>query len=192
MIKKLLTTFSIMALSLGAVSAASANVTFSNVVIRGSLSAGASFNTGACDIDFIFPSASVGDNLPARIGNIVITYEATAVDAISQDQMLLAALGALSGSGTIYFNEVVEDLDNPGVIATYNVVLDSNSQLPHTATLNFSRPSTHVKVKKTLVLTAVDTEAFDLANVSLVEQRLIPEPASLLLLLLGLPLLRRS
>jgi hypothetical protein len=42
------------------------------------------------------------------------------------------------------------------------------------------------------VLTAVDTQAFDLANVSLVEQRLIPEPASLLLLLLGLPLLRRS
>lgn len=174
---------------------ASADVTFSNVVIRGSLSTGATFNTGPSDIDFSFPDAIVGDVVaPRRVGNIVITYEANSVDSFQQDQLTLLALGALRGSGTIYFNEVVEDLVNPGVIASYNVVLDANSQLPHEATLNFSRASTHVKVKKTAVLTAIDsidTSIEDLASIALIEQRFVPEPAALILLLAGLPLLRR-
>lgn len=186
------TTFLTMALT---AAVASADVTFSNVVIRGSLSTGATFATTPSDIDFSFPDAVVGDVVaPRRVGSIVITYEATSDDPVNQDQLALLAFGALSGSGTIYFNEVVEDLVNPGVIASYNVVLDANSQLPHVATLNFSRPSTHVKVKKTAILTAIDSidqQIVDLASIALIEQRFVPEPAALVLLLAGLPLLRR-
>ncbi|MBK8915928.1 MAG: hypothetical protein IPM64_15270 [Phycisphaerales bacterium] len=187
--KRLTTLFACAAIAVAS-AAANAAVTFSNVVIRGSLSAGASAATGASDIDFTLPNAAVGDSLPSRTGNIVITYEANSTEALTQNLLVLS--GALAGSGTIFFNEVVEDLINPGIIATYNVVLSANDQLPHNATLNFSRPSTHVKVKKTIVLSAVpDTTAFDLASVVLVEQRLIPEPAAALLLLVGLPLMRR-
>lgn len=174
---------------------ATADVTFSNVVIRGSLATGASYVTGPFDIDFIFPDAIVGDVVaPRRVGSIVITYEAQSDDLLVQDQLTLLALGALRGSGTIFFNEVVEDLVNPGVIASYNVVLDSNSQLPHEATLTFSRPSTHVKVKKTAILTAIDSidsAIEDLASIALIEQRFVPEPAALVLLMAGLPLFRR-
>ena len=59
----------------GTVGSASAGVTFSNVTIGGSLSAGATFYTSGSDIDFIFPAATVGDTVdPVRSGNIVITY----------------------------------------------------------------------------------------------------------------------
>lgn len=191
--KRLKVLFSI-AIVAAAAAAANAAVTFSNIVIRGSLSAGASSVTTANDIDFTLPNADVGDPPPPdqpRTGNIVITYEAT-TDGEQLTQNLLVLSGALAGSGTIFFNEVVEDLINPGIIATYNVVLSNNNQLPHSTILNFSRPSTHVKVKKTIVLSAVpDTAAFDFASVALVEQRLIPEPSAAFLLLAGLPLLRR-
>lgn len=170
--------------------AANAAVSFSNIVIRGSLSAGASSSTSSNDIDFSLPNAQVGDALPSRTGNIVITFEASSPDPLSQDLLVLS--GALAGSGTIFFNEVVEDLNNPGVIATYNTVLNNNGQLPHNQPLNFSRATNHIKVKKTIVLSAVpDTAAFDLASVVLIEQRFTPEPAAALLLLAGLPLLRR-
>ncbi|MGE0481384.1 MAG: hypothetical protein AB7Q17_13025 [Phycisphaerae bacterium] len=178
-----------------AVSTANAALTFSNVMVHGSLSSGASFTPGTDDIDFQFPNAFVGDGTDPerRLGNIIITFEATSnMGAIDRD--LVAILGALdvAGSGTIYFNEVVEDLVVPGVIAAYNRVLDDNTDLPLTDTILFSRPTTRFKVKKTLVLTAVDTPAIDLANVSLVEQRFVPEPAALALLMLGLPLMRRN
>ena len=177
----------------GMVGSASAGVTFSNVTIGGSLSAGATYNTGNGDIDFIFPAATVGDTVdPIRSGNIVITYEATGTDGDSFNSMLAFILGALSGSGQIFFNEVIEDLNGGGVIGSYNANITSNSQLPFYDTINFSKSSDHIKVKKTIVFDAIDTAAFDLANVSLVEQRLIPTPGSALLLgVAALPLARR-
>ena len=51
--------------------------------------------------------------------------------------------------------------------------------------INFSRPSSSIKVKKTLVLSALDTQALDLANVSLLEQRFVPTPGALALLGVG-------
>jgi len=162
---------------------AHADLIFSNVNVTGSLSGGASFVASNFDIDFTFPDAVVGDpNDVPRFGNIVITFEVTG-DMMTADQLLLSVGGALSGSGLVFFNEVVEDLVNPGVIATYNALLDENSDLPHVALLPFSRASAHIKVKKTLFLSAEDTQAFDLANVSLVQQNFIPEPASVTLLL---------
>ena len=177
----------------GMVGSASAGVTFSNVTIGGSLSAGASFNVSNSDIDFIFPAATVGDTVdPLRSGNIVITYEATGTDGDSFNSMLAFILGALSGSGQIFFNEIIEDLNGGGVIASYNANITDNSQLPFYDTINFSKSSDHIKVKKTFVLDAIDTAAFDLANISLVEQRLIPTPGSAILLgVATLPMFRR-
>ena len=178
----------------GTVGSASAGVIFSNVTIGGSLSAGASFNVdGTGDIDFIFPAATVGDTVdPLRSGNIVITYEATGTDGDSFNSMLAFILGALSGSGQIFFNEVIEDMNGGGVIGSYNANLTDNSQLPFYDTINFSKSSDHIKVKKTFVLDAIDTAAFDLANISLVEQRLIPTPGSAMLLgVATLPMFRR-
>ncbi|MCA9242588.1 MAG: PEP-CTERM sorting domain-containing protein [Phycisphaerales bacterium] len=169
---------------LASAAAAQAAVTFSDVAIGGSLSAGASFVTNATDIDFTLPNATVGDPVdPVRAGTITITF--IAEDPSGLDRDLLSILGGLSGSGIIFFNEVVEDLVNPGIIASTNVVADENGDLPVTETIFFSRTSTRVKVKKTVVLAAIDTDDFDLASVSLIEQKLIPEPASIAMLLIG-------
>ena len=166
-------------------------INFSDVVIDGSLANGATFSTANNAIDFFFPDASVGDGLPSRIGTLSLTYVAESTDGMDQNQMLLSVLGALQGSGTIFFNEVIEDISNPLdpiFLASYGVVLDSNDDLPHTAVLDFARPSNLIKVKKNLTLTAFDTGSVDFANVGLVEQtiRVVPEPTSLALCGFGL------
>jgi hypothetical protein len=184
----------VVAVCAGLVTGAHGAIIFSNVSIGGSLATGAYYETGATDIDFILPDAIVGDPTdPRRDGDLVISYEAESVDPLVQDQLTLQVLGALSGSGTISLTETVEDLINPGVIASYSVVLDENSQLPHVAVLDFDRTSVRVRVEKTLTLEAIETSEFDLANVSLIEQthHEIPEPAAGLALMLPALLLGR-
>lgn len=172
--------------------AAQAQVVFSAVTISGSLSSGASFTTGPTFIDFTFPNARVGDGEAARSGNISIQYNAATNQPMIANDILLSVLGALSGTGQIFFNEVVEDLSNPNnpvIIATHNVLLTNNSQLPYTHHLVFSQPSPFIRVKKELTLTAnPDTQSFDFAAVGLVQQTIsmVPEPASLAALGLGL------
>ena len=178
----------------GAVSGAHGDIIFSNVSISGSLATGASYETGPVDIDFILPDAIVGDPVdPRREGDLLISYEAESTDPLTQDQLTLELLGALAGSGTISLTETVEDLINPGVIASYSVLLDDNSQLPHVVVLDFDRTSAHVRVEKTLTLEALDTGEFDLAQISLIEQvhREIPEPTTGLALMLPALLLGR-
>lgn len=177
----------------GAAVPASAGVVFSNVTIGGSLAAGASFNTGPSDIDFIFPDARVGDTVdPIRTGTIVITYIASGTDGTTFDSMLAIVAGALAGSGKIFFSEVIEDLNGAGILASYNTTLDDFSDLPHSNTMSFSQPSDYIKVKKTFILDAIDTQEFDLADISLVEQRLIPGAGTgALLALAALPMARR-
>lgn len=183
------------AIALSATGAAHADLIFSDVSITGSLSTGASYVAGVSDIDFTFPDAVVGDDTPPRrFGNIVITFEVQSELPMTADELILSVGGGLSGSGRIFFNEVVENLEAPGILATHNATLDSNDVLPYVAMLNFSEPSTHFKVKKTLFLSAVDSIdpiIYDLANVSLVEQNFIPEPTTLALLTLGLATLAR-
>jgi len=178
----------------GVVSGARGEIIFSNVSISGSLATGASYQTGPNDIDFILPDAIVGDPVDLRReGDLVISYEAESADPMTQDQLTLELLGALSGSGTISLTETVEDLITPGVIASYSVVLDENSQLPHVAVLDFDRDTARIRVEKTLTLEAFDTGEFDLANVNLIEEVLheVPEPATGLALMLPALLLGR-
>jgi hypothetical protein len=156
-------------------------IVFDNVTIGGSLANGASFTTDANGIHFTFPDAQVGDPVdPLRSGNIVITYTAEATEGDTFTEMLLSVAGALSGSGMIFVNELVEDLNGGGVIGTYNTVLSDQSQMPLNVSFDFSQDSTHIKVKKTFVLAAVDTQALDLAEITGVDQIPTPGSASLL------------
>ncbi len=170
---------------------ASADVTFSNVNIYGTLVDGASYATNGNTIDFIFPDATVGDPTDPYLsyGTITITYEATSTAGAYADSLLLNVLGALSGSGLIYWNEVVVDLDTNQNLVKAGGILDSNDDLPLSETLNFSATSTHFKVKKTFFLSAINTRDFDLANIGLIEQDIheIPTPgaASMALLAMG-------
>ncbi len=170
-----------------ALSTGSFAIVFSNVTIGGSLSSGASYFTGTNDIDFFFPNAIVGDPVdPLRQGNIIITYEAQSDSNLDfVDVNIVSLLGALSGSGKIYFNEVIEDLVTPGIIAAYDAWI-LPGDLPFHDTILFTRPSSHIKVKKSLSLFAEDTIEFDVAQVNLVEQNFVPEPATLLAIGAGL------
>jgi len=162
-------------------------ITFQNVTISGDLSGGATYSTGANYIDFNLPNANVGDPFSKRIGEVVITFEALSDHGLFVNSDIVALLGALSGSGIIEFNEVIEDLDNPGVIAQTQATLNDNSMLPYHETLQFERAAAHIKVKKSFVLSAEATNHFDLASVAFVEQTFtqIPEPASTSLIALG-------
>lgn len=179
------------AVVMGLAASANAAIVFSNVTIAGtpSLIAGATFATGGSSIDFTTPNAVVGDFQVTRQGTMTITYEATSTDAM-MNSMVAIFLGGVSGSGQIQFSEVIEDMVNPGIIATLpTVTINSNSQLPFVANLTYSRASTHIKVKKEFFLIAEpDTNAFDLARVALIEQNIgtVPEPATMAALGLGL------
>jgi hypothetical protein len=164
-------------------------ITFSNFQISGSLVGGSLPNAivvvGAEDVDitFDFPAATVGDPVhPQRAGNIVITFHVDSTEPLTAD--ILSMLGGISGSGFVIFNEVVEDRSpgNEGIIASTSVIVDGNNPPPVGETIVFSRPSTALKIKKTLFMSAQDTQAFDLAQISLIEQRMVPTPGAVALI----------
>jgi hypothetical protein len=166
----------------GLASSVSGAIVFSDVTIEGSLATNASFNTGPGGISFEFPDAIVGDDVdPIRSGNIVITYNVEGTAGEQFSEMLLNVFGALSGSGMIFINEIVEDLNQLGsVIGAYNAVLSDNAQLPFSDSFGFSNASSHIRVKKTFVLVAPETAAPDLAQLTGTDQ--LPSPGSVSLL----------
>lgn len=175
-------------------------ITFSNVVMTfspASLGAGSFFTTSTSSIDFFTPNFKVGDLPfgPPRIGILTITYEATSSVAMAADQLVLAALGGLGGNGQIQIQEVIEDMVTPGVIGVLPVTtITSNSQLPFIANINFTRPTTHLKAKKDILIFAEpDSPNLDFARIGLIEQQIgvVPEPASLAALGLGLAAIMR-
>lgn len=165
----------------GVASSVSGAIVFSDVTIEGSLAAGATFDVGPDGISFDFPAALVGDAVdPIRSGNIVITYNAEGTDGEQFTEMLLNVFGSLSGSGMIFINEIVEDLNNFAVIGAYNAVLSDNVQLPFSDSFAFENASNNIRVKKTFVLAAVETAGLDLAELTGADQ--LPTPGSVSLL----------
>ena len=169
---------------LGSAGGAPAATIFTNVVIDGSLSSGAVYTTNNDQIEFTVPAATVGDvvdPLRIRTGTVIITYEAENDAGIYQNSLELDLMAALIGSGNIFVSEVVEDIDDPGIIASYKVLLDESSVLPLAVSVPFDRPSKHFKVKKSFLLNAIDTEFNDLASITGIGQT-VPEPSTALLL----------
>lgn len=185
--KTTLTLALVIAALAGTASSASAALTFSNVSVTGSVASPNSVATTATDIDFTFtsPGGLVGDPVaPNRSGNIVITFNVSSDSgAITTD--LASILGATTGSGMIIFNEIVEDNNTGQILASVNLTINAQNPPPQSLPINFSSPSSNFKVKKTFFLYAPDTQAADVAQVGLVEQRFVPAPGALALLGLG-------
>lgn len=186
----------ILAAVAGVAGSASGALVFSNITISGSVAGTPTITPGVDEIDFAwsFPHATVGDPVaPVRAGNIVITFDVDSTEAITGD--IASLLGVTAGSGTIFFNEVIEDRTpgNVGVIATANLVANQQNGLPRVANIVFDRPTFSFKVKKTIFLIASDSQApLDIAQLGLLEQRFVPTPGSLALLgLAGLAAIRR-
>ena len=71
------------------VSSAPASMLFSNIVVGGSLSAGATYPTGSADIDFMFPSAVViGPGGPPSTGDVIFLAASRSNSGSSQSTMM--------------------------------------------------------------------------------------------------------
>lgn len=184
---------------------ASQAVTFSNVIIQAPpLSSGSSFTTLGNSISLFAPNAIVGDGQVLRQGTLFMQYDATNIGpAMIANQVGINLAGVCLGSGTIYFTEMIIELDSAGNEVSGNIgsithVFNSSSSAIWSDTINFSRPVLNFRAKKSFTLVAPDTNpgtaVNDLAAVATVNQNIqvVPEPATMTALGLGaLALIRR-
>lgn len=178
----------------GAVSAQA--VTFSNVIIQSPpLSNGSSSLPSGNAISFFLPNAIVGDVTdPLRAGTLNIQYDATNFGPMMTANTATVNLGtAILGSGVVVFLESIFELDafgnevGGGPIGTATHIFDVNNNMVWSTTINFSRPVSSFRAKKSFTLMAPNTNVTDLAAVGTVNQavHLVPEPATLGALGLG-------
>lgn len=183
-----------LALSAAAVAVGAQAVTFSNFSVTGNasvigaLGVGHFINTGVKDADISFAHAIIGDPTnPLRATTINITFEVADPAGLTA---VSASLNTLAlGTGRVEYSEIVEEVSTATILGTMGPLVATQPGGPLVGSLTFSRPSTAIKVKKTIVLTALpDSQALDLAGVGLVEQNftVAPEPATMVALGLGL------
>jgi len=178
-------------------------ITFDNVIIQAPpLSTGSSFTTIGNSISFFTPNALVGDPVaPLRSGILAIQYDAHVDNgpSIFADGLVVDPVGALLGSGTLSFSEDVFELDGlgneiGGPIGHVDGTIDANFVGTWSQTIMFDHIVKNIRAKKVFVLSAVNTDALDVAAVGIINQNLkpVPEPATMATLGLGvIALLKR-
>lgn len=176
-------------------------VIFSNITIASPpLSLGATWVTLGNSISFNLPNAIVGDPVaPLRAGTLNIQFDGLAPAPAIGNEVGVNLGAAISGSGTIFFQEQVFELDAlgnevaGGPIGVIEHVFLPGGPLTWSDMITFNRPVERFRAKKFFTLSAVDTAALDLAAVGLVNQniQLVPEPATMAALGIGVAALLR-
>lgn len=190
------------AVLLGLMAAAVGSATiFTNVGIQSPpLSNGATFMTLGNAISFSLPNAIVGDPVaPLRAGTLNIQYDALTPGPAIANQVGINLGTALAGSGTIFFQEQVFELDAlgnevaGGPIGVISHVFAPGGNTLWSGTITFDRSVERLRAKKFFTLSAVDTEVLDLAAVGIVNQNIhvVPEPATLAVVGIGIAALIR-
>jgi len=174
---------------------------FTNVSIQSPpLSTGATFSTLGNSISFNLPNAIVGDPVaPLRAGTLNIQYDAFTPGPAVANQVGINLGTALAGSGTIFFQEQVFELDAfgnevaGGPIGVISHVFRPGDDTFWSGTIAFDRSVERLRAKKFFTLSAVDTDVLDLAAIGLVNQNIhvVPEPATLAAIGVGLAALLR-
>lgn len=184
---------------LSAVAGSASAITFSAVDIQAPpLSLGSSFSTLGNSISFFLPNAIVGDAVdPLRFGNLTIQYDAlTPAPAVASEVGINLGV-ALSGSGTVFFNEQIFELDSLGneigMIGQVSHTFLPGQATSWSGTIDFSRTVERFRARKYFELGAANTADFDLAAIGIVNQNIqvVPEPATMAAVGLGVAALLR-
>ena len=187
-------------MGLAAVATSSATSFFNVFVQSPPLSTGATWTPLGNSISFNLPNAIVGDPVsPLRAGTLNIQYDAFTPGPAVANEVGINLGTAIAGSGTIFFQEQVFELDAFGnEVAGGPIGVISHTFLPGdnmfwSGTINFTRSVERLRAKKFFTLAATDTVDFDLAAVGIVNQNLqvVPEPATMAAVGLGVAALLR-
>lgn len=192
--------YSFIIAGLAAVAVASAS-SFSNVTIQAPpLSTGSTWTSIGNSISFFLPNAIVGDPVdPLRAGTLNIQYDAYTPGPAFANEVGINLGAALAGSGRIYFQEQIFELDSlgnevsGGPVGVIDHTFNPGDPLSWSGTINFSRTVERFRAKKFFTLSATDTANFDLAALGIVNQNIqvVPEPATMAVLGLGVAAMMR-
>lgn len=178
-------------------------VMFTNINVSAPpLSTGATWLALGNAISFSLPNAIVGDPVaPLRAGNLNIQYDGYTTEAAIGNEVGINLGAAISGSGTIFFQEQIFELDvqgnevGGGPVGVITHTFLPGAPMTWSDMITFSRPVERFRAKKLFTLSAVDTAELDLASVGLVNQNLqlvpVPEPATFAALGVGIAAMLR-
>jgi hypothetical protein len=185
---------------MAAVAVASASF-FSNVSIQAPpLSTGATWTAIGNSISFALPTAIVGDPVdPLRFGTLNIEYDVFTPGPAFANEVGINLGAALAGSGTIFFQEEIYEIDGVGnvigggPIGAISHVFNPGDPTNWSGMIDFSRSVERFRAVKFFSLSATDTAEFDLAALGIVNQNIqvVPEPATMAVVGLGVAALLR-